>query len=164
MANKISTLLTDLAACLCVGLDDSPALCWCGVIPGTGVVAEMGFGCGTESGDPCGVAWVRLGNSYPAAAIGEISRNEGCGEFLGLDIEVGVLRCVPVAGEDGVSMPGRAEQEAMFMQQMEDLSIMRKAISCCPALSHLGYRLGTYQPAGPLGGLLGGVFTVSTLV
>jgi hypothetical protein len=157
-------LLCDLAACLCAELTpdgrNEPDLCFCGVIPGEIADAGMaGFGGSCESGE-CGMAWVRLEAAYPAETAGEVSVTaNNCGTFLGLDIEIGVLRCVD-CGEDG-EPPTAAALEKAVAKQLADMEAMRSAVRCCDALADIDYRLGTYAPVGPQGCVAGGVWTVS---
>jgi hypothetical protein len=156
-------LLTDLAACLCNELtpegEESHGLCFCGVMPGEVVAADAGWNCD----DLCGMAWTRLESSYPATSLGEFQGDENtCGTFLGLDIELGVLRCVE--GGDNGEAPEAAEWERATELQLGDMVAMRRAVQCCPALEEIDFLLGTYSPIGPQGLVAGGIWTVSVLI
>jgi hypothetical protein len=158
-----SDLLVDLSACVEVTLaeEQRPPLCFNGPIPGDGVTAAWIGEC--AEGGPCGMAWVRVILAYPATGVGIVDQTaNNCGKNIGLDIEVGILRCTPVGAED-------AEQEevdalASSREQMADLLTLRKAISCCPSLAKSDYVLGTWTPMGPLGGVVGGAWTVHAVV
>jgi hypothetical protein len=161
--SAVSDLLTSIAACLCAELtpdgQDGPDLCFCGVVAGEGVVADIGFECD----DRCGMAWVRLVTAYPAIQIGQFDQSGNtCGAFLGLDVEVGVLRCVEVA--EGTDVPDPEDLIAQAVQQNDDMVLIRKAIACCTALDNVDYMLGTYTPIGPEGALGGGAWTLSVLL
>lgn len=151
---SIMERMTELAACLCaqIVVDESPEPCWCGIMPGQDALLEM-------LGDDCegGVAWVRLASVYPSEIIGQQSTRTGnCGMGTGFDLEVGIARLVTVNEE----APTPAEALAATEQQVKDMETMRRAIGCCPALPKPDYILGNYTPTGPLGGVVGGTWTV----
>jgi hypothetical protein len=148
-------VLEQLAACLCLQIEEDGLMdpCFCGVVPGTGMV--YGY-----AGDNCneGVAWVRLEMVYPATAIGQVAITEGnCQIGLGLDVEVGMMRPMPVGDEFG-NMPTATDYTGYAGLQIADAYTMRKAISCCKHAEE--WILGAYTPLGPEGGVLGGMWTV----
>lgn len=159
-------LLCSLAACVCAELTPTgrpgPDLCFCGVLPGD--IADAGLaGLDGNCEDGCGMAWVRLESAYPAVSVGQVSTDENsCGTYLGLDIEIGTLRCIEL-GEDG-EPPSAAAFETAVRQQLSDMEAVRRAVKCCDSLRDLDYLLGVYAPAGPQGGVAGGVWTVSVLI
>lgn len=156
MDESIFDRLVALAACVCVQLaEDSPdlELCFCGVLPGEGVAAAYGF---TEDGHCGGMAWVRMGNTYPSQGVGIPSALVGnCNFELSITIEVGVLRAVEF-GDDQGNMPSAEELLGQSAQQYKDMVSLLAAIQCCDALPSKDYILGNFTPTGPLGGLLGG--------
>lgn len=159
----ISDLLTDLSACLCAALTPDgatePDLCFCGIISGEGVTADVGF----EGDDACGMAWVRLVAAYPATQIGIFDQSGNtCGKFLGVDIELGILRGIEVPEGTEVMDPDVVMAEAI--QQADDMVLIRRAIQCCDSLENLDYMLGTYTPIGPDGALAGGAWLISALI
>jgi hypothetical protein len=160
MSNRVHELMVSLAACLCeqAAEDGSPEMCFCGVLPGDTVVADyVGEGC---SDSVCGMAWVRLITAYPASGVGVVNENIGnCGSQLGIEIEIGMLRCFPAPEDDG-EPPAKEEMLAASAQQTDDMFTMLKAISCCDSLSSKDYVLSAYTPAGPMGLVYGGTFTV----
>src|SRR4051794_2463427 len=97
---RLSAALTELAACLCAGLDqlaaDNPTTilrpCFCGVVVGQNVVNDAFSTC--EDAD--GYAWVRLANSYPSSGPGAVSSEKHNYRPLALaaDMEIGVQRTV----------------------------------------------------------------------
>ncbi len=146
--------MSDLAECLCaqIVVDESPEPCWCGVMPGQAALIEA-------LGNECdgGLAWVRLVSAYPSQIIGQASTLTGnCGMGTGFDLEVGIMRLV-VVEEDA---PDPAQSLAAVEQQIKDMETMRRAIGCCPALPKQDYILGQYTPSGPLGGVVGGTWSV----
>lgn len=153
-------LLTTLAACLCEQIDksDDPPTCFCGVIPGDVAVGEYAGDCD----DVCGMAWVRLVSAYPATGVGVPNDTVGnCSASLGMDIELGIMRCHPVH-EDGSGMTD-GELAEVTRLQTSDMMTMWRAVVCCDALNTKDYILSGYTPMGPMGGLVGGAFTVRTV-
>lgn len=152
---SISDVLTDLATCLCAQItaDDSPETCFCGVVPGGSVIAEYAGDCD----DTDGMAWVRLALTYPSESVGLASQRVGnCSVGIGFDVEVGMLRRYPLDAEalDEATLLGLMEQ------QVKDMNTMRKAIQCCPSLPSKDYILGTYTPTGPIGDMIGGLWSL----
>lgn len=159
----LADLLSSLAACLCASLtddgQDGPGLCFCGVEPGAVVIADTSYDCR----EGCGMAWVRLAKAYPAVSPGTPDNSDQpCGQFLGADIEMGVLRCLPIP-DDG-SGPSADELESAALQAVADMLTMRAAVMCCSALTDVPYRLGQYTPVGPAGAVIGGTWTISVAI
>lgn len=162
--NPAFARLQALAACLCAEILDPangvPDVCYCGVVPGAGPPAVYAGNCK----DKCGMAWVRLASVYPATAVGVASIVPArCDVGMGVDVEVGILRCMSVGDERG-NLPSPQEQTDAVELQMADMLVMWKAILCCSAIPSGDIILGQYQPLGPEGGLVGGAFTLSLAV
>jgi hypothetical protein len=161
---SVESLLTDLAACLCAELTpedaDGPDVCFCDVAPGQTFAHDYAWGC---KGGRCGAAWVRLASAYPAEGLGvpADSRTSGCGTGLGVDIEMGVIRCLKTP-KDGTP-PKAADMSAAALRQIADMLAIRRTIKCCPALEDIEFLLGTYQPIGPGGLVIGGTWTLSAV-
>lgn len=152
---KIADVLIALASCLCeqIQTDESPAPCFCGVIPGDSAIQEYAGDC---DGDGCGMAWVRLVTSYPSATVGQAVTTQGnCGANIGADVEIGIMRCISAE-----EVPNEAELLESFDQQMKDMETMRRALLCCSTLNSKDFILGSYRPTGPIGGLVGGTWTI----
>ena len=153
-------ILTELAACLGAQIleDELTEPCFLGVLPGSSIAADFLPECmGEDSND--GMAWTRLISAYPAFAPGiTVERPEESHiAGLGLDIEVGILRSIPLA-QEGIDVETALEATRV---QLDDMKCIQKAIRCCPSLQGRGdYLLNLYQPVGPLGGVVGGAFTV----
>lgn len=147
-----------LAACLCAALADGPDLCFCGILPGNAVPLDVGFGDGACGG----MAYVRTTSVYPSVIVGQASITESnCTLATGFDLELGVYRPFPIE-EDGSSPPPDVQLEAT-RQQMADVVAMQKAL-CCSWLPKKDYIVGQYAPAGPAGGVLGGIIPVSAMI
>lgn len=159
---RLFDMLVELADCLCaqIVVDGLPEPCFCGVVPGDQIALEYAGDC-----DPlCGMAWVRLGGLYAASTVGVASTLPGnCGTQSGVDIELGVVRCVSVGSDDG-SPPTPEELFASTELQMADAIAMQRAIVCCPALDTSSVIVGIYTPVGPEGGVVGGTITVSAML
>jgi hypothetical protein len=155
----IGEILADLSGCIetTFTADGRPGVCFNGIVPGDGMAADWAGDCGDG---PCGMTWVRAGLVYPSATIGVQDQTAGnCGTGLGVDIEVGVLRCTHVGLPDN---PEVEEGEALevSLTLIDDMLSLRRAIICCSALPAKEYILGAWNPMGPLGGLTGGAWTV----
>lgn len=160
MPNPVTTVLTELATCLCaqILIDETPKVCFCGLVPGAEVAMEYAGDCA----DACGMAWVRLANSYPSTSIGLPSVAPGnCQSGIGLDVELGIARCVEVGQADG-SPPTPGQLAASAVLQSEDMMTLWRAVACCRQSKD--WVIGQYTPFGPEGGLVGGVVFVSILV
>lgn len=149
-----------LATCLCaqIATDGLPPTCFCGVVPGAAATQDYMGTC--DEDDPCGMAWVRIVTMYPSTIVGQQDMSfPNCSKGVGLDIEVGMMRCMSVGDANG-GPPSDAEMlEASMVAHTEALT-MRKAIQCCPALQEVAVILGQYLPMGPLGGVVGGAWTI----
>lgn len=112
----------------------------------------------------CGMAWVRLIGLYPAVTVGQLDDStNNCGSLLGFDIEIGMLRCVTIGDIEG-NMPTPAELLNDSHQQHDDAMSMWRAVACCSDLTSKEYKVGTYVPLGPLGGYMGGAWTISVMI
>lgn len=159
--NAIMARLEAVAACLCAAIEDPengvPGVCYCGVVPGDQPPAVYSGDCEDE----CGMAWVRLATVYPATGVGVTNLQPlRCDPALGLDVEIGMLRCMSVGDERG-NLPTAQEQHDAVALQMADMTVMLKALLCCDAIPSGDVIIGQYQPLGPQGGLVGGLFTAS---
>lgn len=159
--NVVYDRLSALAACLCGQIQDPvngvPDVCFCGIVPGDQAVGNYAGDCK----DVCGMAWVRLVQMYPMVSIGSPDVTPGnCGTGIGIDVELGILRCITVGDEQG-NLPTAAELLAATQLQIADALIMRKAVQCCDAVPWKDTIVTTYTPSGPLGGLVGGMLNVS---
>lgn len=159
--NRISTRLEELSDCLCAQIEemDLPGVAFCGVIPGDAAIANY-----VGNGDECGMAWVRLMNMFPSQGIVDAYQEPGnCAAEISATIEVGILRCMSVGDESGEPPTPEEYLEGAQLEAADALAMLR-AITCCEALPNKDYMLGPYTPTGPLGGIYGGTWQLTTVV
>lgn len=150
-----------LAACLCAQLqiDESPEVCFCGLMPGAAIPVDVG----SCKGGKCGMAYVRLTSIYSASEVGVLDLQPGnCAVGEGFDLEMGVFRCYKLM-KDGGSPPPDVMLSAT-RQQIKDVQTMRRAIACCTWIPSKDFVVGQYAPTGPAGGVLGGTIPLSAWV
>jgi hypothetical protein len=157
---NIHALMSELAACVVVQLeiDRRPPVCWAGVAPGATVVADFFPDCFHGDDGPDGMVWTRMITPYPAFAPGIIVTEpaESWVAPLGVDIEVGIMRTIPIP-EEGLDSTASSDSA---QGQIDDMQAIRKAILCCASFERSDVLLGQYTPVGPLGGVVGGAWTV----
>ena len=157
--DPVSQVLSDLATCLCAQIitDGLPNVCSCGVMPGEQVALDQMGDCN----DTCGQAWVRLASSYPSTSVGLASELPGnCSAAIGLDIELGIARCVEIG--DANQPPSLADLTDAAYLQSRDMLAMWRAVACCRQSKD--WAIGQYQPFGPQGGVVGGILPIAVLV
>jgi hypothetical protein len=141
-------LLAALKECLCEEIARSGRpVCFCAVVPGSQAILEYASG---------GQAWVRLASAFPSNAFPSPAGTESkCYTPLAWQVEVGIARCVPVES------PTEEDQSFAAEIQVADMELMRRAIACCMgAEDDYSYVLGTYQPSGPTGDIVAGVWSL----
>lgn len=149
----------NLSTCLCAQfeIDCGKALCFCGVVPGGEVALEYMGDCGEE----CGMAWVQVTGTYPASGVGIPNITpSNCWLGLGVDVQVGVARCMPVGDERG-GPPTLAQLQEAAEQQAQDMETVRKAVLCCQTEDLI---VGRMTPFGPDGGVYGFAVEINYLV
>lgn len=148
-------VLAALSICVeeALAQDGSGPVCWNGIVHG-----EPAWTCDSCNGSTCGMAYVSVETIYPYAIFGIEGADPGsCATMFAMRVQVGVVRCVPVADEDG-NMPLPAEVTESALDLHADAFALRNAIVCC--LESDMIRLGTWTPVGPQGGCAGGFWTV----
>lgn len=162
--NGVFATMAALAQCLCEKNTeyDLPGLCFCGIIAGDAPYDATGVGDCDDDG--CGQGWVRLSTAYPSTSVGIADITPGnCGKALGMDIEVGVLRCFPM-GDNG-EPSSEEEMLATSQLQIADMLMMREVIMCCVDIESDDVVLGEYLPIGPEGQpLVGGTWRIAIQV
>ena len=156
--NSIWERVTNLATCLCATCEENATpLCFCGVVPGLEVALDYHGNCANV----CGMAWVRVSAMYPASSVGAVNTQPGnCGSLVGVDVELGIMRCMPVGEADG-SPPTPDQLRAAAELQISDALALWSAVRCCDPDSD--WLIGQYQPFGPSGGIVGGTVEVNFL-
>lgn len=156
--SRTSDLLTAIASCLCAEVNEDDTMCFCGVIQGTQAVHDFWPDCTND-----GMAWVRLAAAYPSTTLGVADQTPGIkGKFIGLDIEIGIVRTHEVDPSDAQISP--EEYAAMAEKASDDLHLIYHVIACCDALNERDFIMGNYQPIGPTGFVYGGGVTIFTQV
>jgi hypothetical protein len=151
----IYPLLIELAGCLEAELEESGLhpVSYLALMPGF----EVAFDAGND--EDCGQGWVKLLNAYPAGdSFPEPDSVGTCISLLGFEVEVGIVRCLPVADDSG-NPPSVEDNLLATRNQLADMAAMHRAIRCCLGTGDRNYVLGTYNPYGPLGGIVGGTWT-----
>lgn len=164
--NAIFSQMAEIITCLCAKIDENelPKPCFCGMLAGDIAYDMMGANddCDSDDEGGCGQAWVRLVNAYPSVSVGVAELTPGnCTKAFGYDLEIGILRCSPIEEKGGAMDP--AEMLATTQLQIADMLTMQQAIMCCTAFETDDFVMGTYQPIGPEGGVVGGIWPVSIM-
>lgn len=154
----IAPFLLELLDCLCEHVDQygQGPVCWCGIYPGSQVSWEY---CGECSSGTCGMAYVRPGTAQPynTFPIGELDAT--CASPIFHNIEVGIVRCLPTAEDDG-SLPDAKELTEAALGMVHDQFALHRAIRCCEYVKPATLAVETWQPVGPSGGCHGGYWTL----
>jgi hypothetical protein len=150
--------IRDLHSCLCAQFEtDGPPLCFCGIVPGSEVALEYQGDCE----DACGMAWIKVGAIYPSKVLGAVATDpNNCAMATGIDLELGVMRCLPVGDSDG-SPPSQEELQESTEQMVKDMMSVRSALLCCSGTEFI---MGTMNPFGPAGGTVGFTVEVNFMV
>ena len=140
----------------CVEGELTAATCISVVVPGAQVVVDY---CNPCDGDRCGMAWVRLQSVFPSTSFPiQDASATSCIPVMAYTVEIGVVRCCPVGDEEG-NPPTKAEWEAATQQQLDDMTSIQRAVQCC--FGNRKVVFGAYQPIGPEGGCVGGLWAVA---
>jgi len=157
LGQKVSSVLIELADCLCREIADTPGMkepCFCGVLPGD--AAPLVYCNACEGGQ----AWVRL---VGVGAPDEVLPLNNCVGLMAVRFEMGmVFGWLPV-DDDGEPQDMSASLAATE-RQMDEMSLMHKVLTCCPL--SINEKVGglSYEPTGPDGTCLGGIWTGSVAV
>jgi hypothetical protein len=149
--------LCALKDCLCEQVKQSgKPVGFCQIVPGE-AAASTYFECARDGG----MAWVRLNTMYPVVSVGTPNTALGnCGSELGFDVEIGIMRCMPIGTSMGAGPSPKQLHEAAALQILDAHTLFR-AVYCCDSIHAKDYRAGQYQPLGPEGGVVGGILTIS---
>lgn len=118
--------------------------------------AQVAWDYCAECGDSCGMAFISLTQSYLYSAFPFPDQEAKCHLPMAHQLEVGILRCIPMPDATG-DLPSPAALNDAAYQMLRDQDALRCAIRDCQ--SGL-VRLGTWTPLGPDGGCAGGAWTV----
>lgn len=146
---SVWSTLEALERCLCEEFADD-ALCFCGVQAGDQALIEYVSSKGA-------MVWVRLDNSFASSNFPDPDAVLGCGTSLAHVIEVGAMQCFPI----GKQAPAVEQYREGAQWLAEAAERMAQTIVCCLNDADLQYVLGQFQPYGPQGGVLGGMWQVT---
>lgn len=122
--------------------------------------------------DECcaGIVWVRMGVAYPTDdfPIQKTTVENGVETDWAVPVEIGVQRCIPTEGDDGVygSVVTAAQHAATVQQEADDGHMLRKAACCLREtftysngikMGNAGMIIGVQTPlenSGPCGGIM----------
>lgn len=103
----------------------------------------------------CSQLWVRVVDVQPMQGLIEGWEGDSCGLGLSMNLEVGILRCIEIP--DRGEAPTATDVMAASFQALADMRAILCAAMGCEAWDRLG--VGQWNPAGPLGGQYGGIWT-----
>lgn len=128
------------------------------IFPGNDVSVYIGGE--NVSDDACLQVWVRLSQGYPSVQFPqpEVIR-ANVQRPLAYELEIGALRCMSVGESDGEGAEAAEHLEAARLQ-LADMTAMKRAICQCLKDLERVYVLESYDPTGPLGGIVGGTWGV----
>lgn len=122
--------------------------------------------------DECcaGIVWVRMGVAYPTDdfPVQKTTVGDGVETDWAVPIELGINRCIPTEGDDGVmgSVVTTAQHLATVQQETDDAHMLRKAACCLREtyrysnglkMGNSGMIIGIQTPlenSGPCGGVM----------
>lgn len=155
MDSIINPYLSALAQCAAEEVNANGNTCFSGVTVGDSFISMSGIG---DCEDACGEMWVRVATMYPSTSTGVAEVGQvNCHTSLGLDIEIGAIRCFEM--HEGGEAPTAAELLAANMQSMDDAAAIYRAIVCCNHFPDVV--VGQWTPIGPEGGMVGGIWTLA---
>lgn len=149
--------LNDLVQCVCQEVNLVKPVCECMLVPGQQVAW---YYCGECSQGQCGMAWVRVMAVFPYQTFPSPAVDTRCHLPLALTCEVGVVRCMPMPGDDGTP-PTKADMEEAALLQTADMLAIYRAVVCCGATYKA---VAGWQAVGPQGDCVGGFWVVHLAV
>jgi hypothetical protein len=159
MSNTIREMMDILLAALVVSLREAGGeeVCSTAIYPGDSVALDY-----AECG---GMAWVRLATANPSRVFPTpVNDLSACASSLAYTVEMGVMRSAPLAtallADAGVDLPDDSENTASAYEVLDDVDAMYKAIQM--AARDIEYLIpGSYTPVGPVGGAVGGTWSLT---
>lgn len=133
--------------------------CVISMMPGSDVPYDYGQeACG-------GILWVRLTSAAPSVSFpaNDITA-ANCFSTLAYPLEIGIMRPAPLAEvlDSQLILPTASENALAVDRQMLDMQAMYRAIYAFKEAQDIEDLMpGSYQPRGPEGGVVGGIWTLS---
>ena len=145
-----------LLACVQKKLEECPFdLCWLGVQPGDS--ADL-----TPVGESGSMAWVRLAGVFPVRSEIGVDNRVRCTSRLNMSIEVGFATCYPI-NDDGSPLSVNEDLEIAESVSRAMMALWA-AVVCCEWDEKNTREVGQWQPLGPMGGVVGGIWSVDVEV
>lgn len=152
----LNEAIVAFTGCIAEALDD---VCSVSLTMGDSYVPFMpdeDSDCEDEDDVMCSQGWVRVMNIGSSANSPE-SWEGNCEIVLSLNLEVGVMRCVPIP-EDGEA-PTETDVLMASLQALDDMRAILCAAMNCEVWDAIDP--GVWSPYGPMGGQHGGTWTFS---
>ncbi len=110
-----------------------------------------------------GMLWVRLVSASPTTQFpNPEGRPNACAQTLAFNLEVGLLRPSPIPENimGDFQLPSDEEHAEATDRQMDDMQAVHRGL--LRASKDIDMMLiGSYQPVGPIGGTVGGMWTLA---
>lgn len=158
MRHTAAEMMDIVLAALVVELraEGTEELCATALYPGDGAPLDY-----AECG---GMLWVRLITAAPSASFPSPNGTvDNCALTLAYQLEVGLMRPSPIPEQfaGGVpELPSDEEHTAATHAQMADMEAMYRAFKVAARDIEM-VLVGSYTPTGPIGGTVGGAWTLS---
>lgn len=152
---RLTPHLVALAGCVETKLKEAKIVtCYGGITSGDGVDLS-------EIGDSGAMWWINVGNVTVGNADGTRSSKPSCRPTWYVNALVGYATCYPV-NEDGTAMD---EKQQLTLSSLVNAAMMAlyRAVACCDWQGDYGVGevvVTTWTPQGPMGGVLGGQWSV----
>lgn len=159
VAEKLKDALIQFTACVGSSVED---ICSYGLTIGETYVPfnpDEDDECEDDDEVQCSQLWVRVTGSNPTAASVQSFAGQDCALLMGLGLEVGIYRCIEIAG-DGEA-PTATEVLVAAGQAVEDMKRILCAALSCDVWDSI--EVGAWEPSGPLGGQYGGIWTFTVV-
>jgi hypothetical protein len=128
-------------------------VCTAAIFPGEEVAWDY---CGECASDHCGFVYIKLTQGYPSTTFPAPALDLSCAAPLAFQVDLGIVRCLPVMDDDG-DPPDPDELSASALSMMDDMFAIKHAIAQVADKVHI---LGNWVPQGPVGGCVGGYWTL----
>lgn len=110
-----------------------------------------------------GMLWVRLATSAPSTQFpSPESRPNVCAQTLAHQLEIGLMRPSPIPEDTlgNFELPTDEDHSAAADRQMDDMeAIYRGIVRAARDIEMVS--IGSYTPVGPVGGTVGGMWTLA---
>lgn len=156
IADVMDALIGDVLTA--IGPDAHEDFCIATTFPGAAVPLDYGAEATCK-----GTMWVRLIAANPSTTFPTPDTSvDTCYAPLAYPLELGILRKAPIATTPlgKLRLPSAEEHAVATRKQMDDLEAMHRGLKRLRKDVEL-MTIGTYQPIGPDGGLVGGIWTLS---